>query len=107
MVQLLEDRAERGLDVGEVHDPPGMFAEFTGDVDLDAKGVAMQARSLVPFRNIRQPVGGLNRETFEDVHSAILLRHATASTLTTHSSHGSAKTNRGLLHEFMSPSMNS
>ena len=77
MVDLIEDRAKCGFDVGKVHDPPGMFTEFAGDVDFDAEGVTVQSRTLVPVRHIRQPVRRFDRENLEDVHSTILLRRVT------------------------------
>ena len=78
MVDLIEDRAKRGFDIGKVHDPPGMFAEIAGDMDFDPEGVTVQSRTLVPLRNVGQSVRGFDRESLEDIHSTILLRHATA-----------------------------
>lgn len=96
VVQLIEDRPKRCFDIGKVHAPPGMFTEIAGDADFDAKRVTVQSRTLVPLRNIWQPVRGFDRENLEDVHSTILLRHATTRSSRTGSyvevAHLSAKT---------------
>src|SRR5690606_41497167 len=39
------------------------------DVQLDPEGMPVQPRALVALGDIRQPVGGLEGEDLEDVHS--------------------------------------
>src|SRR5690554_2499727 len=46
MVQLLVQRLERGLDVGEVHDPARVRAGFARDAQLDPERMTVQARAL-------------------------------------------------------------
>lgn len=68
VIQLVVQRLERGLDVGEIHDPAGLRVEVAGDMDLDAEGMAMEARALVARRHVGQPVGGFEGEDLEDIH---------------------------------------
>jgi hypothetical protein len=65
MIQQAVERRERGFDVDEVHDPSGFGENWTGHVDLHAKGVPMEARALVALRHMRKAVDGLKRELLE------------------------------------------
>ena len=68
MVELLEDRLERRLDLGEIHHPTAMRAHLATDVQLDRERMSVQARALVPRRHVRQPMRGFDAEDLEDVH---------------------------------------
>ena len=74
MVELVVDRCERGLDVGEVHHPAGVGTRLATDVDFHPERVAVQARTFVPGRNIRQPMRRFDVEDFEDIHAALYRR---------------------------------
>ena len=69
VVQTVVQRLERLLDVGEVHHPAGVRTEFARQVDLDPERMPVQARALVAFGHVRQPVGGLEGEDLEDIHA--------------------------------------
>ena len=56
---------KRGLQLGKIHDPPGMGIDFTGNLQAHHKGVAMQATAFVSFRDVRQVVGGFEGEIFK------------------------------------------
>jgi hypothetical protein len=68
MVELLEERLEGGLELGEIHDPAERGIGLAGHVQLDVEGMPMQARTLVPGGHVRQTMGGLDLETLEDAH---------------------------------------
>jgi len=72
VINLIEDRRERRLDVGEVHDPAGVNADRSGYMDFYAEGMPVQARALVSWRHVGQPVCGLDVKNLEDVHVRIV-----------------------------------
>jgi len=74
VVELGVERLERGLDVGEVQDPPGGGADRAGDVEPDAEAVAVETAALVVRRDVREAVGGFEGEFFEDVHGSYFLK---------------------------------
>ena len=74
-VELLEDRRERLLDVREVHDPSELRIDGAGNVDFDAKRMAVQARALVAGRN-----GGQAMRRLESVLLGQLDVHAVKAT---------------------------
>lgn len=68
MVERGKNRLECSLDLGEVHHPTWVI-EGTCYMDLDSKGMAMQAPTLVPFGNVRQPMCRLNGKLLKDLKS--------------------------------------
>ena len=68
VVELLVERAEGGVEVGEVADPAEGLVEVAADVDLDAEGMAVQARALVAGWDVGQLVCGFETKLFEDFH---------------------------------------
>ena len=66
MVELLMQRREGSLDVGEVHHPAGLLADVALDVHRDVERVAVKPRALVIGRDVRQPVSRLEGELLED-----------------------------------------
>lgn len=72
MVELVINRLKRRLDVSEVHHPPRVHPWLTGQMHLDAEGVAMQARALVTSWHVGKAMRGFEGEDFEDIHPAIL-----------------------------------
>jgi len=72
MVELLEDRCENLLDVGEVHDPTQVRIGFAAHVNLDPERVAVQARALVRFGDMRKPMRRFDLKNLEDVHGSAL-----------------------------------
>ena len=69
MVKLGEDGRKCRLDVGKIHDPPGVRVRHAGDMDFYAEGMPVQACTLVPGRHVGQPVRRFDLETLEDVHA--------------------------------------
>jgi len=68
VIDAIEDWLKRGAHVREIHDPAGMRIDRSFDVQLDSKGVAVQARTLVPGRHVGQSVRCLYGERTEDLH---------------------------------------
>jgi hypothetical protein len=68
VVELLEERLERTLEVREIHDPPEVRIDWTPDVHLDAERMTVHARALVSGGDVRQSVRALERERLEDLH---------------------------------------
>ncbi len=68
MIELRINRRERGLQICEVEHPAAIGAQWTGDVDGDAKRMTVQAGTLMPRRHIREAVGSLEGEFLEDLH---------------------------------------
>jgi len=67
MVELVVERLEGRLDVREIHDPARGFPDGARDVEAEAEAVAVEAAALVAVRDVRQAVGGFEREFFEDL----------------------------------------
>ena len=72
MIDALEHRLKRCAYLGEIHHPPGMRIDRARNVQLDAKGMPMQARALVPRRHIRQAMSGFDGEGAKDLHAVRL-----------------------------------
>ena len=70
VVQLVEQRLKRALDVGKIHHPALRLDEFATEVKFDAKRMAMQPRALVAGRQIGQAMCRFNRKDFEDIHGS-------------------------------------
>src|SRR5690606_37602622 len=68
MVQLLVQRLERGLEVGEVHHPAGLRIDRAFHVQLHPERVAVQARALVALGHVGQAMCRLEGEDLEDFH---------------------------------------
>jgi hypothetical protein len=68
VVELVVERAESGVEVGEVADPAQGWVDFAADVDFDSEGMAVQARAFVPGGHVGQLVGRFESEFFEDFH---------------------------------------
>src|SRR5512138_3353614 len=56
MIELIVQRTEGVLELGEVHHPPGAFADRPVHGNANLKRVPVQARALVPLRHVRQAV---------------------------------------------------
>lgn len=69
MIQLLEDRGERRLDIRKIHHPASVGIRLAGDVDFHAEGMPMQACTFVPGGNIGQAVRRFDLKTLENVHA--------------------------------------
>ena len=72
MIECIEDRRERLLDVSKVHDPAEMLIHRTRNVDFDTERMAVDARALVAGRHERQAVRCLDLECLEQIHAAPL-----------------------------------
>lgn len=68
VVQLIIDRLEDRLDLGEVADPARVRVERAGQVQADLERVAMQTAAFVPFRDVGQAVGRFECEFLENFH---------------------------------------
>ena len=68
VIQLLIERLEDLLDLGEVTDPAGVGIDLAFDVDGDAEGVAVQPSAFVPGGDVGEAMGGLENKLFEQFH---------------------------------------
>lgn len=68
VVEALIERLENRLDLRKVTDPAGMRVKVAAQVDSHLEGVTMQAPALMAFGDVRQAVGGLECELFENFH---------------------------------------
>ena len=68
VVELEADRLQSSLDIAVIHE----VVPFRGDVslhdDIHAKGVAVHAAALMAIGEIRQVVGGLEAEGFDEAN---------------------------------------
>lgn len=71
MIESSQKRLEGRLDVREVEDPAGGGIYRTGGVYADTEAVAVEAAALVVRRDVREAVGGLEGEFFEDLHTPL------------------------------------
>lgn len=76
MIECIEDRRERLLDVRKVHDPAEMLIYWTRNVDFDTERMAVNARALVTGRYEWQAVRCLDLECLEQIHAAPLQKLA-------------------------------
>lgn len=67
MVNLVQDRTDRLLDVAEVSDPAAWLVELAGQFDHEPVGVPMDIRTIMPRRHVLQPVGRIKRELAKDL----------------------------------------
>jgi hypothetical protein len=72
VIEAVVDWFERRLDIGEVHDPTGLRIDIATDMQFDPEGMPMQARALMPWRNMGQPVCCFDGKDFENVHGRAL-----------------------------------
>jgi hypothetical protein len=72
MIERIENRCERSLDVGEVHDPAKLRVDRSGYMNLYAERMAVKARALVVGRNGGQAMRSLDLENLEQIHGALL-----------------------------------
>jgi hypothetical protein len=70
MVQLIIDRLELGLNIGEVHDPTDGLLHGATQVEDGFEGMTVQAATLVAFRHMWQPVRRFESEFLENVHKS-------------------------------------
>lgn len=68
MIQLIVQRLERAPDIGKIDNPTFVRPDRAGDMNFDAKRMAMKTVTLVRGRHMRQPVSCLNGEDFEYFH---------------------------------------
>jgi hypothetical protein len=78
MIDAVEDRLKCRSHIGEIHHPACMRIDRAGDVQLDAKGVTVQSRALVPRLHVRQTMRGLDGERAENLHREALRGFASA-----------------------------
>jgi len=74
MIEPVESRLECRAHVGEIHHPACLRIHRSGDMQLDAKRMAVQARALVASRHVGQTVRRLDRENAENVQAAFFRR---------------------------------
>jgi len=72
MIQLVEQGLESNPQVSEVHHPAGVFPDFAADMYLDPKRMAVNSRTFVPLRHIREVVRSLDLEHAKNVHCRIV-----------------------------------
>ena len=68
MVQLVKNRTERALDIGEIHHPSGMMTDGAPNGHTHPKRVTMETGALMSLGNVRESMCGLEGEFLEDVH---------------------------------------
>lgn len=68
MIQLVQKWPESSAQVGEVHDPSRLKANFSSYGYPDTKGVAVKPRALMICGNIGKPMGGFESEFFKYLH---------------------------------------
>src|SRR3989344_3887748 len=73
VIKLLVKRLKRASNIGEVLHPTFLRRHRPGDVYLDMERVPVQPAALVPFRNIRQVVCGLEGKDLENFHAQTIL----------------------------------
>src|SRR5690606_20548417 len=72
VVELLIERLEDRLDLGEIANPAGIRIHFTFDIHRHLEGMTMQAPALVACGYVRQKVRGLEHKLFEQFHGISL-----------------------------------
>ena len=73
MIELQVQGLERCLEVGEVPNPADGFIYLSADVNLDAKGMAVEPRASVARGDIRQTMGCFEAKFFKYFHLAQFL----------------------------------
>ena len=68
MIELLVERFERCLKIGKVANPADGLIDLSAHVNLDAKGMAVQARAAVTRGNIWQPMRCFEAKLFKYFH---------------------------------------
>src|SRR5690606_26069767 len=76
MIELIVDRLEDLLDLGEVANPSGMRVDLSLDVNADLERMAVETPALVTLGYVRQAMGGLEDEFLEQFHARFLLAGA-------------------------------
>lgn len=71
MIELIVGGLERRADIGEIHDPSGVWIDIAAKMQLDAKRVPMQSRAFVPGGHMRQAMRRLDRECAKDIQLPI------------------------------------
>ena len=72
MIQPVVQRFEGAFEIGKIHDPAGIGANRTADVNLDTKGMTVHASALVPLGHVRQPVSRLYLKDSKNIHGKIV-----------------------------------
>ncbi len=72
MIELIIQRLKNLPQFGEVHHPTAVFTNIPTDVDLNVKGMPVNAGAFVASGNMGQVVSGLHLEYSEDVHRRIV-----------------------------------
>jgi len=72
VIELVEQRRERGTEIGEIHDPAELGVQWSAHVHLDAERMSVQTRAFVPRRHIRKSMRGFDPEGFGNIHPTIL-----------------------------------
>jgi len=71
VIELLIDRFEHCLDLGEIPNPASMSIDRPGQVNAYLERMAVQPPALMPIRNIWQLVRRLKREFLENFHATV------------------------------------
>lgn len=68
MVELLKKGSKSGLEISEIHDPPGGLRRLTRDSNAYVERVAVESGAFVAFRHVGQPMRRFKMKVFVDVH---------------------------------------
>ncbi|GLZ86836.1 hypothetical protein Pres01_28870 [Metapseudomonas resinovorans] len=68
MIELLVERLEDCLELGEVTNPAGVGIGLAFDIDSHTERVAVKATALVASGHVRKPVRGFEYEFLENFH---------------------------------------
>ena len=74
VVQLVKQWLKCTSKISKIHHPATVGAGFAANVNFNAKGMTMHARTLMPFWHIGKVVGGLNLKYAKYVHHTIVVR---------------------------------
>lgn len=70
MIERRVNRCEGRFDVSEIHYPSCGVVDWPRHMHFNAKRMSVYATTLVARGNVRQAMRRLEREFFEDVHTA-------------------------------------
>ena len=68
VIELIIDRCKSRFNVAKVHNPTRLFPHRTFDGHCHEKGMAVETRAFVSYRNIRQAMCRLDTKLFVNLH---------------------------------------
>src|SRR5207237_6962123 len=71
VVESSDDRIDRSLQLREINEPSNAGVHRTADGDFASKRMAMHPAALVSLRDIRQIMGSLEAEVFDQLNDVL------------------------------------